>query len=141
MHTYDYVKIGFNPKYSLLAFLYLQCAIPFVATESVPFTPLAENPCMDYSLDGCVIDEDLIVQVISGISQQECQALCAVVYKGICNFFTFDITTSKCELTEQHLDDYVDSCSGIAAPPTPSVETCLSSSDPCKVNLLGSTLT
>ena len=141
MHTYNYVKSVFNPKHLHLGLLYLQFAVPFFATGTVSFTPLDENPCMDYSLNGCSIDEGMIITTVSGITQQDCQTLCAVIYKENCNFFTFDFTTNKCELIEQHLDDYVDSCSGIAAPPTPSVDTCLSSVDPCKVCLLGSTLT
>ena len=115
------------------AVLYLKCVVGLIKIVSV--TSYKDNPCSDYSVNGCTINEAMVLETVLEITEHERQIFCAIDYAENCKFFTFDVASQKCELLAQELDDYIETCEEIAAPPTPSVEECLSSDDPCKVSL------
>ena len=112
---------------------YFLCILFVFETHSGHVNVFQENPCDDFSVDGCTVDESMILETLSDISRIDCQAVCSLVYKGNCNFFIYDLTTQKCEILSQELKDFIDSCYEIAAPKVPDVQICLESNDPCKV--------
>ena len=135
MDSMKSIKLGKkNFQYLVILVSFLLCDSKYLNEHPIPINALQENPCADLSIGGCTVDEGLILETITDISQEECQAVCAVVYKEKCNFFTFDLTTQQCEIVSQKFDEFVDSCTKIAAPPLPNIKESLDSNDPCKVN-------
>ena len=118
-------------KYFWLGMIFLR---HIFATESVSFGTNEDNLCMDYSLTGCTIPKDMIITTITAITEHDCQSLCAVVYKDECHYFTFEISSGNCELSSGTLQQYTEDCTTIGAPPTPTVDQCLASNNPCKVS-------
>ena len=110
------------------------CFLFLFETHTGHVNMFQENPCEDFSIDGCTVDESMILETISDISRKDCQAVCSLVYKGNCNFFIYDLTTQKCEILSQELKGFIDSCNEISAPLFPDVQICLESIDPCKVS-------
>ena len=115
------------------AVLYLQCEVGLIKLVSV--ASYEDNPCAEFSVNGCIIDEGAVLETVLDITEHECQILCATVYADNCKFFSFDVVSQKCELLAQELDDYIETCQEIAAPPTPNIDECLTYKDPCKVSL------
>ena len=117
----------------LLISLFFLCILVVFKAHSSYVNVFQENPCEDFAIDGCAVDEGMILETISDISRNDCQAVCSLVYKEKCIFFTYDLTTQKCEILSQEFKSFIDSCNEIAAPKVPDVQICLESNDPCKV--------
>ena len=95
---------------------------------------LSSQSCQDYTIDKCFYDENGIIETLKDVDEQNCQFYCDVIYKGICNFFIHDHKQMVCQLLEEPFGNYVDSCKKFGGPPSPSVDTCKQSTNPCKVN-------
>ena len=89
--------------------------------------------CQDYTIDKCTYDQNGLIETLKDIDESSCQFFCDVVYKGLCNFFIYDHQQVMCELLQEPFGNYVDSCHKAGGPPSPSIDFCEKSADPCKV--------
>ena len=92
--------------------------------------------CQDITIDKCFFDDDGLIETLKDVDEASCQFYCNVIYAGQCNFFIYDHKQVLCELLQEPFGNYVDSCRKIGGPPSPSVDSCQDSNDPCKVYLL-----
>merc|ERR1712198_533586 len=84
-----YSKFGMKDA-ELLISLFFSCILIVFKAHSSYVNVFQENPCEDFAIDGCAVDEGMILETISDISGNDCQAVCSLVYKEKCNFFTYD---------------------------------------------------
>ena len=91
--------------------------------------------CQDITIDKCFFDDDGLIETLKDVDEASCQFYCNVIYAGQCNFFIYDHKQVLCELLQEPFGNYVDSCRKIGGPPSPSVDSCQDSNDPCKVYL------
>ena len=121
-------------KYSFGAALTAHILTIFIAQITPNHS--VEQTCQDYTIDKCFYDENGLIETLKDIDETSCQFYCDVIYKGLCNFFIYDHKQVVCELLQEPFGNYVESCRKVGGPPSPLVDTCQQSTDPCKVILL-----
>jgi hypothetical protein len=94
-----------------------------------------EQTCQDFTIDKCFYDQNGLIETLKDVDEASCQFYCDVIYKGLCNFFIYDHKQVICELLQEPFGNYVDSCKKVGGPPSPLVQACQQSTDPCKVFL------
>ena len=104
--------------------------------SSALFSYSEGSECSDFSVDKCLIESGAVIETLKDIGEDDCQFYCNVIYAEDCIFYIYDRKQVICELLKEEMSHYVQSCSKYAGPPKPSVATCLTSTDDCKVRLL-----
>ena len=94
---------------------------------------IKEQTCQDITIDKCFYDDDGLIETLKDVDEASCQFYCNVIYAGQCTFFIYDHKQVICELLQEPFGNYADSCRKIGGPPSPSVDSCKDSNDPCKV--------
>ena len=110
--------------------------ILFLFVVNVASHQLKEQTCQDITVDKCFYDDNGIIETLKDVDEASCQFYCNVIYGGQCTFFIYDHKQVICELFQEPFENYVNSCKKIGGPPSPSVDSCKDSNDPCKVYLL-----
>ena len=109
-------------------------------TTPEPTTPEPTTPettvspgggCRDLTLDACEGEKPF--NTLKDVGQDYCQEICKEVYSDKCTFFIYDGLNELCELYDYAEENYAASCKRIAGRPTPTLEECQNSPDPCVV--------
>ena len=87
--------------------------------------------CRDLTLDACEGEKPF--NTLKDVGQDYCQEICKEVYSDKCTFFIYDGLNELCELYDYAEENYAASCKRIAGRPTPTLEECQNSPDPCVV--------
>ena len=99
-----------------------------------PTTPEPTIGCRDLTLDACEGEKPF--NTLKDVGQDYCQKICKEVYSDRCTFFIYDGLNELCELYDYAEENYAASCKRIAGRPTPTLEDCQNSPDPCVVRKL-----
>ena len=93
----------------------------------------ADHDCRDYTFDSCQYDSGTIVDTIKDVNEDQCQLICSAIYPERCQMFIYNRPELVCTLLGQEVKSYVDTCTKIGGPTTPTVEDCTSEADrnPC----------
>ena len=94
--------------------------------------------CRDYTYDDCAApgpfetNRDLE-------TEKKCQEYCYDIYDGAdenpkCEFYAWDNQKKDCSFYDYPLDDYTNSCDGVAGTPLPGLTDCQASTDECVVS-------
>ena len=90
--------------------------------------------CRDLTLDACEGEKPF--NTLKDVGKDYCQKICKEVYSDRCTFFIYDGLNELCELYDYAEENYAASCKRIAGRPTPTLEECQNSPDPCVVRTL-----
>ena len=90
--------------------------------------------CRDLTLDECEGEKPF--NTLKNVGQDYCQEICKEVYSDKCTFFIYDGEDELCELYDYAEENYEASCKRIGGRPTPTLEECQTSPDPCVVRKL-----
>ena len=115
-----------KPHWKLLYFVVYCTCIQSTSCSSVA-------TCNDFTVDKCQISSGSLLETVKDISEDNCQYYCDVIYKNECIFFIYDRRQILCELIQESLDDYINSCRKFGGPASPSILECSKSDDKCKV--------
>ena len=99
-----------------------------------PTTPEPTIGCRDLTLDACEGEKPF--NTLKDVGQDYCQQICKEVYSDRCTFFIYDGLNELCELYDYAEENYAASCKRIGGRPTPTLEECQNSPDPCVVRKL-----
>ena len=91
------------------------------------------SDCRDITMDSCHGYVHAF-ETLDLSSEEKCQKYCSEVYSS-CRFFIFDRENNDCQLFDYDSLDYSDSCTRVAAKPTPPLAECEESDDECLVRL------
>ena len=90
--------------------------------------------CNGYTVDKCELGNDTIIETLKDSTEYDCQFFCNIVYSGVCKFFIFDKQQVICQLINEELKTYTDTCRKFGGPPNPSIQECEELEDNCKVH-------
>ena len=122
-----------------IAFLATQafkdCEGKILKVPTIPGTTVSPGGgCRDLTLDACEGEKPF--NTLKDVGQDYCQEICKEVYSDKCTFFIYDGLNELCELYDYAEENYAASCKRIAGRPTPTLEECQNSPDPCVVRKL-----
>lgn len=92
-----------------------------------------DSNCNGYTVDKCELGEDTVIETLKDSTEYDCQFFCNIVYSGVCKFFIFDKQQVVCQLINEELKTYTDTCRKFGGPPIPSIQECEALEDSCKV--------
>ena len=95
--------------------------------------------CRDYTYDDCTAPGPF--ERIRDLGTEEvCQQYCHEIYDGTdenpkCKFYSWDNQKKDCSFFDYPMDDYTNSCDGVAGTPLPGLKDCQASTDECLVSI------
>ena len=83
--------------------------------------------CNDLNLESC--SGSFPIQSLKLESEEICQDYCRQNIAGTCTFFTYDRQQRTCQLYDNDIQEYTDSCNVIGWTPTPTLTECQESQE------------
>lgn len=90
----------------------------------IPVIRIRAQNCQDFTYDDCKLDVSQVVQIVTGVSEENCQAFCNVLYEENCSIFHYERQSQICRISAQPLASFRKSCTKIGGPKRPDLGEC-----------------
>ena len=99
----------------------------------------SQGDCRDYTFGDCTAQGPFETNRDLG-TEEVCQIYCNEIYDGTdenpkCEFYSWDNQKKDCSFFDYPMDDYTNSCDGVAGTPLPGLTDCQASTDECLVSI------